>query len=263
MLPKQRFILILTLAALCGTFYFFKGRVAPLSGSTSELVVSGKASDETANLAATGTPLSPNPLLVRAINQERSAVPPSSENTANVVSKLTALDQKKYQVLMEIFATRNDNDPRLDTELTNLSAELKNTLQSFYQQTAPEKRNERGTVVFLIARSLETQRDLDFLKSVLAEPACLSLSDCRKAAPVATGEQAHLDGLNATTANYPQLTAIRQSAEAYERLAKGDSGNQTLANSLIEMLKEAARGPNERVAEEAKSALLKLGKWAE
>jgi hypothetical protein len=237
-MTKKSIFLILGLAVIAVALFIWKGSRSPLSLSS--------IPETTENIGVVSS---------GALPLKTEAAKPVAPSVA---TNLSPDDQKKYSVLMQIFASRNDNDPRFDTDLKQLSPELKAAFEKYYHQTAAEKRNERGTVVFLIARSVENQGDIDFLKSVLNEPPCLSLADCSKAAPPATGEQAHLDGLNAITASYPQLTAVRQSVEAYQRLSQGDAQNPEIAGSLLEMVREAEQSPNPRVAQEARTALQNL-----
>src|SRR5207302_220894 len=89
----------------------------------------------------------------------------------------------KLVILDEILRSRNDNDPRLDADFNDLSAETKRRFREKYGALAPEKRNERGTVVYLLGRNINDDRDWDFLREVAGEPPCLSLSDCSKRTP--------------------------------------------------------------------------------
>jgi hypothetical protein len=173
--------------------------------------------------------------------------------------RLNAADQKKLEILKEIFASRNDNDPRMDTELVHLSPELKAAMVKTYQALPTEKRNERGTVAFLIGREIKTNEDVDFLKSVLMEKPCLSLTDCTKPATASTEEDVHLDGLNETTANYPQLMAIRQMVASYKKLIDQDASSPQAAR-VLQSLRDSLNSPNPRVTDEARRALQSLGK---
>ena len=91
-----------------------------------------------------------------------------------------------------------------------------------------KKRNDLGTIVFLIGRQIDSKEDIEFLKTVLMEKPCLSLADCAKSDSPASGEAAHLEGINETTANYPQLMALRQMTEQYRMLR----GTQTQTRRL-------------------------------
>ncbi len=113
----------------------------------------------------------------------------------------------KVSLLRNILNTKNDNDPRLDTEFRNLSVEEKAALISMYEQMRPESLNERGTIVFLMGREITRPEDAEFLKRVLSEEPCLSLSNC--GVPNAQRDP-HMDSVNDTTLSYPQLVALNR-----------------------------------------------------
>ncbi len=174
----------------------------------------------------------------------------SSNEAAALNTALNATEQRQLAILNEILISKNDNDPRMDSDLRVLSPALKSALQKQYLKSAAEKRNERGTIVFLLGRNLDQESDLNFMKQVLMEPPCLSLSDCSKVTEASHGEQAHLDGINELTANYPQLMAIRQLKQTLE--------NGKLTSQITELLQEATHSPNRRVAESAAEVLAEL-----
>ncbi len=126
----------------------------------------------------------------------------------------SAETERTLAIFDEIVRSRNDNDPRLDQELRNLSPEVQAALREKYQALPPESRNSRGLVVFLLGRGVRTPSvvNLAFFKTVLAEPECLSLADClrpseRGAGDAASESQAEM-GL-AVTLTYPQRMALR------------------------------------------------------
>lgn len=113
--------------------------------------------------------------------------------------------QRKIQILDEVFKSKNDNDPRLDQELKNLSVEDKVALIDKYNELKSELRNERGTIVFLIGRNLRDPEDFEFLGKVLHETPCLSLQDCSKR--VSEGDS-DFSAQNELTLEYPQIIAL-------------------------------------------------------
>ncbi len=121
---------------------------------------------------------------------------------------LTPAAQHQLQVLDEILQSKNDNDPRLDRELRTLDESAKAALRAKYRSMPPEKLNERGTLVFLLGRNLNSAADVAFLQGVLEERPCLSLADCSKSEGAAHGEEAHLESLDETTLLYVQLAAL-------------------------------------------------------
>ena len=120
----------------------------------------------------------------------------------------------KLRTLEEILASRNDNDPRLDRDFDGLSPEAKRLFRRRYRETAPERRNERGTIVYLLGRNLRSREDWDFIRGVALEPPCLSLADCAKAPAPGTDEEAAGDEV---TLAYPSLVALRQARRAGSR----------------------------------------------
>lgn len=113
----------------------------------------------------------------------------------------------KLRLLDDILVSRNDNDPRLDRDFQGLSAETKQRFRLRYRQLAPERRNERGTIVYLLGLNLGSAADWDFLREVVSEPPCLSLADCSR--PGAASEMG-----DEVTLAYPALVALRQARRA-------------------------------------------------
>jgi hypothetical protein len=119
----------------------------------------------------------------------------------------------KLVELGTILASRNDNDPRLDLDFNGLSAGDKRLFRKKYREIAVEKRNERGTIVYLLGRNLKTHEDWEFFRQVALEPPCLSLSDCSKKPAPGSDEEATGDEV---TLAYPSLVALRQAKRVVE-----------------------------------------------
>ena len=115
----------------------------------------------------------------------------------------------KLETLEEIFLSKNDNDPRLDRDFTDLSPQTKSLLRQKYRELPAELRNERGTIVYLLGKNLSSSEDWAFMRGVVQEPPCLSLADCSK-----TGLGAALG--DEVTLAYPALVAIKQAQRALE-----------------------------------------------
>ena len=111
-------------------------------------------------------------------------------------------------VLDQILASRNDNDPRMDSELRTLDEATKDLFREKYQALALEKRNDRGTIVFLLGRNLKTEKDYAFFCDVLREAPCFNLADCRGNAPNISGADYHHDSGEQVTLAYPQYVAL-------------------------------------------------------
>jgi hypothetical protein len=169
--------------------------------------------------------------------------------------KLSPKDQRKLVILQQILESKNDNDPRMDHDLANLSPEAKRAMEEYYKEIKPEQRNDRGTIVFLISREINSKADLDFLQTVLMEKPCQSLSDCSKTDAPSSGEAAHLEGINETTANYPQLMALKQMTEQYRILKGTQNTDPALASGILETFRQATRSPNPKVQQDAELAL--------
>lgn len=139
----------------------------------------------------------------------------------------------KLAELRDILRARNDNDPRLDADFNALTPETKRLFRAEYASLPPERRNERGTIVYLLGRSAFDADDWTFLQAIVSEPPCLSLSDCARK-PRAAGEEAAGDEV---TLAYPQLVALKQTEK---RLA--DSASLAPARAVL----DAARGSKVR-----------------
>jgi hypothetical protein len=141
-------------------------------------------------------------LIAGALAALAAAAPPAGEPAR---AKLKTLD--------EILGSKNDNDPRLDRDFNELSPETRRLFRKKYREIPAEKRNQRGTIVYLLGRNLRSREDWEFLRGVTLEPPCLSLSDCsRKPAP---GSDEEATGDEVTLA-YPALVALRQARRAAE-----------------------------------------------
>lgn len=152
----------------------------------------------------------------------------------------------KLKILNEVFSSRNDNDPRLDSEFSQLSAELKGALRESYHLMPKESLNERGTVVFLLGRKIETEEDVDFLQEVLSETPCLSLADCSTEAKLEDPEDDHLVESQETTLIYPQLMSLRLLSSNYQA-----SQNPKIKEKITEAFRVAAQSNSEYLSEEA------------
>lgn len=144
---------------------------------------------------------------------------PTSAALAEAKAKLATLE--------DILRSRNDNDPRLDREFLGLSPEAKALLREAYGALPRERRNERGTIVYLLGKNLQTDDDWSFLRAVAAEPPCLSLADCSKPSGEVGGPGDEI------TLAYPSLVAVRQAVRAAR-----EGGSKEGVRKVL----EAARG---------------------
>ncbi|HAR41558.1 MAG TPA: hypothetical protein DCS07_02835 [Bdellovibrionales bacterium] len=193
----QRRTLSILLAVVLATVLF-----ALIRGSGPRQSPTSPGEDaDTSTVLAPAVPATPSP--------GNSAVPvlPSSTESATPVA-YSPEDGQKVTLLKEILKSKNDNDPRLDRELRVLSEGAKNLMVQQYRAFEAEKRNERGTIVFLLGRNLRAEPDFSFLCEVLREPPCLSLKNC-SGDPSTVGREdfEHESGEEITLA-YPQIVAL-------------------------------------------------------
>ncbi len=192
-----------------------------------------------------------------AINSGASAAPPAG-SAATHTAALTPEDSRKVRILDEILLSKNDNDPRLDTELRDFTPAAKAAIRARYEGTRPERRNERGTLVFLLGREIREPADLGFFAGVLAEKPCLSLQDCNRPPEAHSGEEEHFESINETTANYPQLMALRALKQrAEELLDTGPKGSARgpLYQGILQILRAGADSTHAKVSAESREIL--------
>ena len=97
---------------------------------------------------------------------------PDAATTGEAPTEMPELPEREksaWLALEEILKSKNDNDPRLDKDLSDLSLHFHKALYSKYQSLKPEDRNGRGTLVFLVARDLKNSADIEFLQKVYEE----------------------------------------------------------------------------------------------
>ncbi len=189
---------------------------------------------------------------------ETKSGPDQPAGSGGDAAGLSAGESRKLSILSEIIASKNDNDQRFDAELRNFSPALKSAIFRKYADAPAERRNERGTYVFLIGREIKDAADVGFLKSVLMENPCLSLENCERAPEGQGGDEEHLGAINETTANYPQLVAIRAIRHKLVELREQGQESSALFSGLLQALREIRVSPNPRVVDEAAKTLKEL-----
>lgn len=166
-------------------------------------------------------------------------------------------DQAQLRVLDEILASRNDNDRRLDTAFNGLSESAKVLFERKYQSLPPEKRNERGTIAYLLGKNISSARDVSFLGDILNEPPCLSLSDCSGARSERSAAPSHEEPGVSTTLAYPQLVVLFQ----FDRWLNSQGNGSIPPEILGEMkskLERATSSPVPSVAQKAQALLARI-----
>lgn len=178
-------------------------------------------------------------LQAKDLDAQPSATPATPPlPTSAVIGSQLPLDAKaeeQARILEEILRTNNDNDPRMDTALLVLSENAKVRFRQLYKTTRAEKRNDRGTIVFLLGRNINNAADLAFFAEVLNESPCLSLADCSKTETGGQNKEAdeHQGGF-ATSLAYPQLVTLH-SLDQYLEL----HGSAQLSDKVKDLITSA------------------------
>ena len=237
-------IVLLSLVIAAGTAFFMyqqkdNGSTAPSSFAEleAEILLENALEDEAA-----------------LADSLEAAVNAGSDSAVRELAE-SSTESSKVALLDTILKSKNDNDPRLDTEFNNLSAKAKKELQEHYKRLPPEDRNGRGTTVFLIGRNIDSPEDFAFLAEVVSESPCLSLTDCDYADELET-QDSHThkhDNAQEITLAYPQIVALK----SLERLSEG-SDSTRWRKEAQHVVKKAYRHPNPRVRRLAEHVSEKL-----
>jgi hypothetical protein len=109
-----------------------------------------------------------------------------------------------------------------------------------------EKLNDRGIIVLILSRNLDSAEDFQFINQLFREPTCLSLEDCRRTTSSQTDDHGEL--ASAVTLNYPQLVAIEKLKQWPEQHRSAD---ENLKSQWRNSVNEAQHSHSEIVAREA------------
>jgi hypothetical protein len=192
-----------------------------------------------------------------------------AENQSSVDSKKTAeaaglqvqeadlsvaksADSPKLKLLKEILLTKNDNDPRLDSEFTSLSPELKQELKQLYHDLPKESLNQRGTVLFVLAKDLSRTQDLEIFGVALTEEACLSFANCSQSPNESPDD--HLDSVNEVSLLYPQMVALNRLENLIHK-ADFFSHTDDYIREVREILQKATLSKEPRIQQKAENLL--------
>lgn len=179
----------------------------------------------------------------------------TEKDSKSIEGKLAGLSfesRQKFEIVQDILSSKNDNDPRIDVELKTLDPLLKLVLQEKYNQLAEENRNQRGLLIYLISREIQSEQDLTFIKTVYEEPPCMSLSDCRSAGDF----NPHMDSVNQVTLDYPQKVGLYQLEKSLVENAQLLS-NPSFRKAAIELLQTAEKFPVPSIQKQAQKIRLK------
>jgi hypothetical protein len=172
---------------------------------------------------------------------DSSAPASSADGTAAQDPPFTVQDRKQAETLKSVLAAHNDNDQRMDTELKVLGAGAKKLFQQAYSQIVPEKRNERGTVIFLLGRNISQASDVAFLAKVLSEPPCRSMQNCNQDPPHSADADSD-NGVEVSLA-YPQIVALK----SLERVLAAGPGNPQFQQAM-DTVHRATQSPVAKIA---------------
>lgn len=157
-------------------------------------------------------------------------------------------------VVDEIIQRQNDNDPRVNSELKNLSQQVHEALYEKYDSYAAENRNAKGFIVFLVAQDIKSVADVEFVTKIYQEAPCLSLEDCKN---VGSGDPHH-SGANQTTLIYPQFVGLYQLEQQLQQ--KPDLLKDSVMRQSIEnLLKRAEDFPVPAIQDRARQLRRKFG----
>jgi hypothetical protein len=200
-------------------------------------------------------PAQPKELGVTNVNVDQilieSGAPASTGQAPDSTSPATATDQKKLETLNQVIESKNDNDPRMDTELKQLTPAAKRLFRDRYHSLKDEQRNAKSTVVFLMGREIKDLNDLEFMHQVLNETPCKSLENCQK--PENTGRnerEDHFAGLDETTLALPQIHALKGLERVAQSPANSGTPSDLVAKARAE-IQAAKKSPIPKVAKMA------------
>ncbi len=155
---------------------------------------------------------------------------PSFSTAVTVIKKPASNWNQKTNLLIKLLENKNDNDPRYDSELKVLEENDKAEFRKLYHGLKPEKRNERGTIVFLLGRNIQSVNDLEFFREVITEPKCLSMTNCHIS-----------ENTDDITLIYPQVMALRMLKT-----------NASLKPEIQAILRVASTNPDPRISKLAR-----------
>lgn len=168
-------------------------------------------------------------------------------NSSAYLNKFSEQDKTIWSTLEAVLNSNNDNDPRINLDLKNLSPSIHEALYEKYESIISENRNAKGLIVFLVARDLKSKEDIEFIAKTYQEAPCLSLDDCKNVG----SDDAHHSGPNQTTLVYPQLAGLYQ-IEQQIKIRPEILKDPALRNEIVSLLKQAEDFPVLIVQQKAK-----------
>lgn len=240
-------IISLLILIIGGLFYFWSARNGGVFGPKMQAPNQENAAGHVQKAGETPSP-NANPSAITTPGDTTLNSPPAPPPE----DSWTESTRTKIKILREILSSKNDNDPRLDRDLSLLNTEDKRALRSQYQAFPPEARNERGTVVFLVGRNLDSEADLSFFEGVLREAPCLSFTSC--AERMKDEPDPHLEGPLSVSLNYPQMVAMNR-LELWINKTDFSKVDRAIIASAFKTLQAATLSQIAQVSQKAKELL--------
>lgn len=200
--------------------------------------------------------------VVSTQNESGDQVKPESQVALREVSaaETTEAEPRKVQAVQwtpevklvdEIINSKNDNDPRLDSELRVLSEEAKVALRTYYLSRPEEDRNGKGTVLFVLGRNLKNPEDVRFMADALKETPCRSLADCTSEAAVIDHRESQHDTSPEVTLAYPKIVTLAM----FEKELNNPHLTPQMQESILEAVQQSLKSEEPIVKKRAAAIL--------
>lgn len=195
-------------------------------------------------------------------SEDQNQIKPESQVALREVSaaETTEAEPRKIQAVQwtpevklvdEIINSKNDNDPRLDTELRVLSDEAKVALRTYYLSRPEEDRNGKGTVLFVLGRNLKSPEDVKFMADALKETPCRSLADCTSEAVVIDHRESQHDTSPEVTLAYPKIVTLAM----FEKELNNPHLSPQMQDSILEAVQQSLKSEEPIVKKRAAAIL--------
>ncbi len=178
----------------------------------------------------------------------------TSEESAAVAKNIQpVIWTREVELVDQIIRSKNDNDPRLDTDLRVLSEEAKVALRSYYLSRPEEDRNGKGTVLFLLGRNLKGPEDVKFLADALKEAPCRSLANCSSEAVVLDHHESQHDTSPEVTLAYPKVVTLNM----FEKELRNPALTREMRAEILASIKASVNSEEPAVSKRAAAIIEK------
>jgi hypothetical protein len=124
-------------------------------------------------------------------------------------------------------------------------------MEDRYRSLPPERRNERGTIAFIVGREISSVEDVAFLGGILSESPCLSLGDCSREEKDLDNQHLHAETGSAVSLAYPQMVALHSIEGQIDRAEKG--AKLSYLSEIRRVIEDASRSQIPIVADKARA----------